>query len=83
MSHNLISSLDSSDREYLQELWSAQLNYPHVNDDVDFFEAGGSSMQVIEMLMTVSNKFGREIDYAEFFKEPNIRKLGELLSSRQ
>jgi acyl carrier protein len=70
---------DLSTREYLTELWSAHLNRPRVEAQDDFFESGGSSMQVIEMLMTVSDKFGREIDYAEFFKEPCIRRLDELL----
>ena len=75
------SMAESSGQEYLQQLWSAQLNRPNVDIGDDFFEAGGSSMQVIEMLMTVSNKFGKEIDYAEFFKEPCIRKLSELLDN--
>jgi acyl carrier protein len=66
-------------KEYLRELWGAQLNRPRIDIRDDFFEAGGSSMQVIEMLMTVSNKFGRQIDYAEFFKEPSIARLSELL----
>ena len=66
---------------YLLELWSEQLKRPDMNVLDDFFEAGGSSMQVIEMLMTVSNKFGREIDYAEFLREPCIRKLSQLLAS--
>jgi acyl carrier protein len=72
---------DISSREYLQRLWSTHLNRPQIGIQDDFFEIGGSSMQVIEMLMTVSNKFGREVDYAEFFKEPCIRKLSELLDS--
>jgi acyl carrier protein len=71
----------SQDSAYLQQLWSAQLNRPGVDIEQDFFEAGGSSMQVIEMLMTVSTRFGKEIDFAEFFKEPCIRKLGELLGA--
>jgi acyl carrier protein len=70
--------LDST-RDYLTQLWSAHLNRSHIDAQDDFFESGGSSMQVIEMLMTVSDKFGRDIDYAEFFKEPCIRKLDELL----
>lgn len=69
----------SSTQDYLSQLWSAQLSRPRMSIQDDFFEAGGSSMQVIEMLMTVSNKFGREIDYVEFFEEPCIRKLTELL----
>ena len=68
-------------REFLQQLWSTQLNRPDVGFQDDFFEAGGSSMQVIEMLMTVADKFGREIDYGQFLQEPCIRKLDELLGS--
>jgi aryl carrier-like protein len=74
------SGMGTSNREYLVRLWSEQLNRPlDVRDD--FFEAGGSSMQVIEMLTTVSDKFGKEIDFAEFFKEPCILKLSELLGN--
>ena len=72
---------DSLTREFLRELWSNQLNRPTIDIRDDFFESGGSSMQVIEMLMTVSDKFGKEIDYAEFFQEPCIRKLTEMLSA--
>ena len=70
-----------STQQYLVELWSTHLNRPQMGEQDDFFDAGGSSMQVIEMLMTVSNEFGREIDYAEFFREPCIRRLSELLEN--
>ena len=68
-------------RDYLLQLWRENLNRPQIDIDEDFFEAGGSSMQVVEMLMTVSNRFGREIDYEAFFREPCIRNLDELLQS--
>jgi acyl carrier protein len=64
---------------YLIQLWKDQLNRAAVGTEDDFFAAGGSSMQVIEMLMTVSERYGRELDFAAFFKEPCIRKLNELL----
>jgi aryl carrier-like protein len=67
--------------DYLLQLWSAQLNRPHLDPHDDFFDAGGSSMQVIEMLMTVSDKYGKEIDFAEFFKNPCIHRLRELLET--
>jgi aryl carrier-like protein len=66
---------------YLLQLWSTQLNYPSLNVRDDFFEAGGSSMQVIEMLTTVTEKFGRDIDYAEFLNNPCIDKLSQLLET--
>lgn len=70
---------DSSSRDYLLKLWSHQLQHPTIGVQDDFFEAGGSSMQFIEMLISVSTHFGKEIDYAEFFQEPCVRKLSELL----
>jgi Phosphopantetheine attachment site len=73
-------TLNTSRVDYLTQLWGVQLGRPDIDVSEDFFEAGGSSMQVIEMLTTVSTDLGKEIDYAEFFKEPCIRKLNTLLA---
>jgi nonribosomal peptide synthetase DhbF len=81
MESDLGNGMQTSNREYLVQLWSEQLNRPKVDVYDDFFEAGGSSMQVIEMLTTVSDKFGKEIDFVEFFKQPCILKLSELLGT--
>jgi phthiocerol/phenolphthiocerol synthesis type-I polyketide synthase E len=66
-------------RQYLLQLWRDQLGSPSIQLQDDFFACGGSSMQVIEMLATVSEKFERDIDYEEFFKDPSVRKLSDLL----
>ena len=79
MERALQRNLDSSTQTYLLDLWSAQLNHPGITPEADFFDAGGSSMQLIEMLVTVADKFGKEIDYAEFLEKPNISRLTELL----
>jgi len=68
-----------SDRTWLLKLWSTELGRPNLAAHDDFFDAGGSSMQVIEMLTTVAEKFGKEIDFAEFFKNPCVSRLSELL----
>ena len=67
--------------EYLLQLWRTQLNTPGLNVRDDFFEAGGSSMQVIEMLTTVAEEFDKEIDFAEFFTNPCVDKLSQLLEA--
>lgn len=71
----------ATNQAYLTDLWSTQLNVARIGVADDFFEAGGTSMQVIEMLMTVTERFGKEIDFAEFLKNPCIVKLSELLAS--
>jgi hypothetical protein len=80
MSMESIGSQMASRMEYLTQLWSAQLGRPGIGPSEDFFDAGGSSMQLIEMLTTVSTTLGKEIDYGEFLKEPCIRKLDALLA---
>jgi acyl carrier protein len=79
MESDSVEATETPNTTYLTQLWSEQLNVPNLGIQDDFFDAGGSSMQVIEMLMTVSGKFGKEIDFAEFFRDPCIRNLGELL----
>ena len=71
----------SSNEDYLLQLWRTELSCPAIGPRDDFFDAGGSSMQVIEMLMTVAEKFGKEIDFAEFFKNPCVLRLSELLEA--
>lgn len=56
--------IDGPNQEYLAQLWSTQLNWSHVGLAEDLFEAGRSSMQMIEMLISVSRKSGKEIDLA-------------------
>lgn len=67
--------------KYLLQLWCTQLDCPRLSGRDDFFEAGGSSMQVIEMLSTVAERFGKEVDYAEFFKNPCVDNLAKLLEA--
>ena len=67
--------------EYLLQLWSTQLDRPRLSLQDDFFESGGSSMQVVEMLATVAEKFGKEVDYLEFFKNPCVDQLAQLLEA--
>lgn len=80
MDSEFVHSSQAARLEYLTQLWSVQLGRPGIDLGEDFFEAGGSSMQVIEMLTTVATDLGKEIDFAEFFKEPCIRKLDALLA---
>lgn len=77
----MTTEINGDVNEYLLQLWTSQLNCPRLNVRDDFFEAGGSSMQVIEMLTAVTERFGKDIDYAEFFKNPCVDNLSQLIEA--
>lgn len=64
---------------YLRELWVRLLGVDAVGADDDFFALGGSSMQVVEMLVAVSEHYNEQIEFIEFFKNPTIANLSRLL----
>ncbi|KQZ15357.1 MULTISPECIES: acyl carrier protein [unclassified Mesorhizobium] len=66
---------------YLRELWTKLLGLDTVGPDDDFFALGGSSMQVVEMLVAVSEHYNEQIEFVEFFKNPTVSNLSQLLKS--
>lgn len=64
---------------YLRELWTKLLGLDTVGPDDDFFALGGSSMQVVEMLVAVSEHYNEQIEFVEFFKNPTVSNLSQLL----
>lgn len=66
---------------YLGELWTKLLGLDTVGPDDDFFALGGSSMQVVEMLVAVSEHYNEQIEFVEFFKNPTVSNLSQLLKN--
>ncbi len=75
------SEKNASVETYLRELWTSLLGVDTVGPDDDFFALGGSSMQVVEMLVAVSEHSNKQIEFVEFFKNPTIANLGQLLEN--
>ncbi|MFF7020008.1 condensation domain-containing protein [Streptomyces klenkii] len=51
-----------------------------VRMDDDFFDAGGHSLQVLELVALVETNTGRQLDVAEWLDEPTPRRMAELLA---
>ncbi|MET8944521.1 condensation domain-containing protein [Streptomyces sp. NPDC004542] len=51
-----------------------------VGMDDDFFEAGGYSLQALELVALVEADTGRELDVAEWLDEPTPRRMAQLLA---
>jgi acyl carrier protein len=64
---------------YLSELWKQQLKLEYINLTDDFMKAGGQSVDMFRMLAKIENDFDKEIDFDDFFENPTIAVLSDLL----
>jgi hypothetical protein len=60
---------------FLLDLWRRTLGVSIVARDDDFFGLGGSSMQAVEMLVTVLEKLKTDLEFEKFFAKPSIATL--------
>jgi iturin family lipopeptide synthetase A len=68
----------------LVEVWSVVLNMPakEVGVETGFFDLGGNSLKVIEMVIEVKKTMGIEIPPLEAFDHSTIRKLSDKYSHK-
>ena len=64
---------------YLCDLWKKQLKLNTVNLTDDFMKAGGQSVDMFRLLARIENDFDKEIDFDDFFENPTIDVLCNLL----
>ncbi len=61
----------------------ALLGTTTVGAEDGFFELGGNSLQATQITARIRDKFGVEIDLLEFFTEPTVRHLAELIDQAE
>ncbi|HEY3504614.1 MAG TPA: amino acid adenylation domain-containing protein [Actinocatenispora sp.] len=62
-------------QERLREIWQRVLGVDEVGSDVNFFDAGGRSMLVLDLQREVRREFGREVPVALFFQYTTIAEF--------
>jgi len=65
----------------LTAIWSDVLSGRAVGLDDDFFVLGGDSLQLINLVVLVSKRFGVDFDYDLFLQRPTIRCLATLIET--
>ncbi|MCB1124788.1 MAG: hypothetical protein KJT03_24755, partial [Verrucomicrobiae bacterium] len=63
----------------VKDLWAQALNLHQIEDDTDFFLAGGNSLSAMELLIKVGNLVGQTITFADFVHCPTPRQLSDFL----
>ena len=57
------------------DLFAAKLGVADVDDDTDFFAAGGDSLGALEVIETLSEMAGFEVDALDFWERPTPRLI--------
>jgi amino acid adenylation domain-containing protein len=65
----------------LRLLFEQVLGVPRVQIDEDFFEAGGDSLSLVQLLAAIEAHFGRQLDAATVMRHPTVGALSPLLES--
>jgi hypothetical protein len=70
----------TSTERALAEIWSSVLVLESPSVDLDFFEAGGTSMVAVRLLAEVNRRLFLDIPISEFFtREPTIEGMAALI----
>ncbi|NLS00468.1 non-ribosomal peptide synthetase [Rhizobium sp. P38BS-XIX] len=72
----------SRTEELLMTLWQDALGLPSVDLDRNFFDLGGTSLQLMEIHAGLEEALGRSIDVVALLRHPTIRELALYLDGR-
>jgi len=65
--------------QVLAAAWSAALGLPVIDVDVNFFDLGGTSLELLRVHAEVSRRFGARIGMVEMFRFPTVRALSRFI----
>lgn len=64
----------------LLEIWKEVLGFETIGVSDDFFELGGHSLKAVKITSQIHRTFNIEIRLGDFFENPTIRELAEIIS---
>jgi acyl carrier protein len=67
---------------YLAALWRKILRRDDIESDASFFDLGGGSIHVVQMLAEVCKHFDIDLDYRRFFEAPSLDVLRGLVAEK-
>ena len=72
------SKAETEIQKRVLDIWRVILNQ-NLGIDTDYFEAGGNSLQAIQLVNRMTEDFSREITVEDLFLNPTVRAMSELL----
>ncbi len=63
----------------IQELWGDLLGVSDIHPEQSFFELGGDSLLMIEMIFRLNKTLNSDIDIGLVFEDPSLRGFSKLV----
>lgn len=63
----------------IKSSWEFVLGIPVNDNDVNFFMYGGNSIQAMEVMHQINEKFNMDLSISDFFDTLTVNKLSELV----
>nr|WP_237351632.1 non-ribosomal peptide synthetase [Rhizobium sp. ACO-34A] len=73
---------ESRSEEILTRLWQEALGAAEIPVDRNFFDLGGTSLQLLKVHAGLETELGRNVDVIALFKHPTIRELARFLDGK-
>lgn len=61
------------------EVWAEVLGIPAAGVEADFFQSGGHSLRMMQLVARLNARFGVELSYQAFFAAPTVAGLARVL----
>ncbi len=79
-SKNFIAPQTKTEEE-LVEIWKSIFNLTAISTEDDFFQLGGTSLMVIQLISKINDRFNIEIPLPYFFEFPTLQKMGHMIDN--
>jgi amino acid adenylation domain-containing protein len=76
-----VNSFDTPTSKILIEIWQKILKNNIINCDDSFFEIGGNSLKVIELIAQINKRLNIKLEVNTIFEHPTINDLGQLIDN--
>lgn len=76
---NIVVPADATERK-LHDIWKTVLAAEQLSVEANFFEAGGNSLKIINMLRLIQQSFGDALKVSDLFDKPTIREQAATIS---
>ncbi len=74
-----LAGAGGSNEDMLAKIWCAVLRVPQVEKSANFFDIGGDSLKVMEVIQRVSEELHVDLPLIAFFEEPTISHLAVVI----